>query len=415
MRILINDHAGHPPQVQLSRALAQKGHDVLHTYTAELQTPRGALSKRSGDPPNLSIRGIPLSKPFDRYGLANRFVQERELGRALQIHAREFQPDVVVSANAPLAAQKALLSAAHQMGAGFVFWLQDMLGIGIKRNLKKKLPVIGNAIGNYFIHLEKTLLAESDAVVAITEDFVPIVMRAGVPRGKIHVTYNWAPLEDMPFYAKTNTWSQRHGLDQMFCFLYSGTLGMKHNPAFLVDLALKFQKHENIRIVVITEGLGAEYLVMKKNACRLDNLLIFPFQSFEDLPMALAAADVLIAILEPDASVFAVPSKVLTYLCTQRPLLLALPSDNLAARTVEKAEAGIVVSSTNTAAFLQASEKLANNAELRKTLAANGRQYALVEFDIQKIADRFEDIFGKIHSANLMKRNNLNAKRVKHC
>jgi len=31
MRILINDHAGHPFQVQLSRSLAAREHRVLHT------------------------------------------------------------------------------------------------------------------------------------------------------------------------------------------------------------------------------------------------------------------------------------------------------------------------------------------------------------------------------------------------
>ena len=38
MRILVHDYAGHPFQVQLSRALAQRGHDVLHAYCASLQT-----------------------------------------------------------------------------------------------------------------------------------------------------------------------------------------------------------------------------------------------------------------------------------------------------------------------------------------------------------------------------------------
>ena len=46
MRILINDHAGHPFQVQLSRKLAERGHKVLHTYCASVQQPRGALQKR---------------------------------------------------------------------------------------------------------------------------------------------------------------------------------------------------------------------------------------------------------------------------------------------------------------------------------------------------------------------------------
>ena len=42
----------------------------------------------------------------------------------------------------------------------------------------------------------------------------------------------------------------------------------------------------------------------------------------------MASADVLVAILEPDASRFSVPSKVLTYLCASRAIVGVLPPDN---------------------------------------------------------------------------------------
>ncbi len=66
MKILIYDHAGHPFQVQLSRSLAARGHEVLHTFTAELQTPRGVLCLDESDPASLSIAPLPISTPFSR-------------------------------------------------------------------------------------------------------------------------------------------------------------------------------------------------------------------------------------------------------------------------------------------------------------------------------------------------------------
>jgi len=66
MRSLINDHAGHPFQVQLSRSLAARGHEVLHTFMAELQTPRGVLRLDESDPASLSIAPLPISTPFSR-------------------------------------------------------------------------------------------------------------------------------------------------------------------------------------------------------------------------------------------------------------------------------------------------------------------------------------------------------------
>ncbi len=98
------------------------------------------------------------------------------------------------------------------------------------------------------------------------------------------------------------------------------------------------------------------------------------------------------AILEPDAGVFAVPSKVLTYMCAKRPLLLAVPSMNLAARIVGDNGAGIVVPPSNEMAFINAAIKLISDDELRSSLASNGLKYARKTFNIEKITDRFEKI-----------------------
>ena len=47
MRILVNDYAGHPFQLQLSRELARRGHTILHTYFADAKGPKGNLASPS--------------------------------------------------------------------------------------------------------------------------------------------------------------------------------------------------------------------------------------------------------------------------------------------------------------------------------------------------------------------------------
>ena len=397
MKILINDHAGHPFQVQLSRSLASRGHEVLHTYTAQLLTPRGDLKRRDTDPATFEFGPIMLAKLFSRYGLIERVLQERQLGRCLARTVERFLPDVVISANTPLGAQALLSRACRQAGAGFVIWLQDMLGVGIRNNLKKKLPFVGNMIGRYYMALENRLLKNSHAVVVITEDFEPIVQKAGVKKNNIHVIHNWAPLHEVPVMEKNNAWSCAHGLDKTFNFVYSGTLGMKHNPGMLVDLAEELKHLPLVRVVVITEGLGADFLGQQKNRLGLNNLMLLPFQPFEQVPMVQATADVLIAILEPDAGVFAVPSKVLTYLCSHRPLLLAVPPENLAARIVSENNAGIVVSPHHVVEFVEAAEKLFRDQTLRQVMADNGRRYAEITFDIEHITNKFEKLITGIN------------------
>jgi hypothetical protein len=71
MRILVHDYAGHPFQVQLSRALARSGHSVLHLHFASFQTPKGAVERRSDDPDNFAIEGLTLGRPFAKYNLSS--------------------------------------------------------------------------------------------------------------------------------------------------------------------------------------------------------------------------------------------------------------------------------------------------------------------------------------------------------
>jgi glycosyltransferase involved in cell wall biosynthesis len=108
------------------------------------------------------------------------------------------------------------------------------------------------------------------------------------------------------------------------------------------------------------------------------------------LPEVLATADVLVAVIEPEASRFSVPSKVLTYMAAGRPVLLASPAENLAARIVRMADAGIVVDPGDTDAFIRAAHHLLKDRELCRRFSTNARKYAEAHFQVRPIADAFE-------------------------
>lgn len=391
MRIFIHDFAGHPFQVQLSRALARRGHTVLHTYCASLQTtPRGPLKPQPDDPETLQIEGLALGEPLEKYAFFKRWRQENIYGKLVANAVERFQPEVVLSGNTPLDAQRRLLKQSHRQGARFIFWVQDLIGIATERLLEHKAWLLGVTVGQYYVSLERRLLTESNAVVLITADFGPIMDAYHIPRKAVHVIENWAPLEDMPLRPKRNAWAEAQGLLGKKCLLYSGTLGMKHNPALLLRLAEHYRDDPGVRVVVVSQGKGADWLAKQKERQGLDNLLLLGFQPFEAMPDVLAAADVLVAILEPDAGIFSVPSKVLTYLCAARPVLLAVPPENLTARIVARQEAGLVVPPTDAEALAQAADQLLSDEALRERMGHNARRYAEKTFHMDKIADAFE-------------------------
>lgn len=392
MRICIHDFAGHAFPVELSRSLARRGHDVLHLYSASNTTPQGAITRLADDPPNFQILGIALAARMDKNALVKRRAQEIEHGRLALEQLARFQPEVVISGNTPLDTQKQIVRFCRDGGIKFVFWVQDLLGIGSHRLLAKKLPGLGHAIGIYYTRMERRLLQQSDAIVLIAEDFRSAISGWRLPDDKIHVIENWAPLNEVPKLPKENPWAVEHGLDRSLNVIYSGSLGMKHNPDLLLQLALSFQNRSNLRVLVVSEGAGADWLKRKVGEHGLANLTVMPFQAYKKVPQVLATADILVAVLEPSAGIFSVPSKILAYLCSGRPLLLSVPEDNLAAKKVADAKAGFVASPHDTQAFLDAAERLLADEPLRQQLGCNARAYAEKQFNIETITGQFESI-----------------------
>ena len=407
MRILSNDFGGYPYPVQLARELARRGHDVLHTHCASLTTtPGGATAPRADDPATFETRGLALARPLEKYRFVQRFRQEREYGRLVAHAARSFRPDVVLSANTPLDAQRTLLRETRALGAGFVFWLQDIIGIAAERLLRGRIPVAGALVGQHYVRMEARMLREADHVVNITDDFAPILAGWGVRADRMTTVENWAPVEELPLGDAGSAWARATGLDRDVVFLYAGTLALKHNPDLLLNLAIQTQDRRvdggpgqaprAVRVVVLSQGPGADFLRDKATGESgdpgLDNLDVRGFKPFSEMPEAMAAADVLVAVLEPDAGVFSVPSKVLAYLCGARPVLLAVPPENLAARIVAREGAGLVVAPDDHAGFLAAAETLVRDRDLRERMGRNARAYAETAFPIAAIADRMEGV-----------------------
>jgi len=226
--------------------------------------------------------------------------------------------------------------------------------------------------------------------VTISADFVPTLARWGVPSERVHVIENWAPLDELPDRPRDNAWAREHGLVGRQVLLYSGTLGLKHDPDLLLQLARRLSRREEVRVVVISEGLGADWL--RERAGGLHNLVQLPFQPYERLPDVLASGDVLLVILEPDAGIYSVPSKVLSYYCARRALLAAIPGENLAARLLRASGGGMVVEPADAEGFAKAAAQLLDDGERRAELGTRARAYAERTFDLRLIGDRFESV-----------------------
>ena len=389
MRILIHDFGAYAFPVTLSLSLQNRGHEVAHAYCDSLiTTPRNVHESIS----NLTLLPVQTAQTFNKYNLVRRWRQEREYGHLAEKVILKFKPDIVISANAPLSAQERIQRKCKQHNIPFVFWLQDLIGLATSKVLRSKLPLLASVIGRYFQSMEGRLLRESDAVVAITEDFRPALQRFGVAPDRCHVIENWGVLEESTDEPKA--WVRQHNLGDRPILLYAGTLSMKHTPATLVHLAERFD--ERAQVVVVSQGAGAVWLTQAKETHDLANLVVLPYQDPDQLPAMYASAEVLLVLLTEDAGKFSVPSKILTYLCAKRPILAAVPAENLAARILKASGAGFVTAPNDHAGFIRKAEVLLSAPELRQTMGEKAEAWAAKNFEIGRITDQFERVIQKV-------------------
>jgi colanic acid biosynthesis glycosyl transferase WcaI len=399
-RIALHDYCGHPFQFELSRELARRGHEVRHFFFAEDMGPKGDTRRLSSDPANFSIEAISIGQPYSKRNLIRRRQADILYGELASRRIASFAPDVTISGNTPLEAQAPILKGVRRAGSAFVFWMQDFYSLAAARILSRKIPVVGHIIGAYYRHLEASMLRRSDGIVLASEDFRSALKDFGVKDDATDVIPNWGALDTLPLRPKDNSWAMQHRFSDKFVFLYSGTLALKHNPDLLWALAEHFEKDPKVVIAVAASGVSYDALKARSALQPRSNLLFLPLQPMDVFPDVLGAADVLVALLENDAGPFSVPSKVLSYFCGGRPILLSAPPSNLSVRLVEQAAAGLCVSAGYRQAFVAAADRLRGEPHTCAKLGAAGRVYAENAFNISGVADRFEAMFAKARNRN---------------
>ena len=390
MRILLHDYSGHPFQVELSRELSRRGHDVTHSYCDAYTSGKGHLSAEPGE--TIRFDPIGVGVVIAKMSFGKRLLQELRFGVELVRQVRRTRPDVVMASNVPIPTLVILAFVLRLRGIPWVLWHQDVQAVAIRSfagsKLSRSFAVVATLIGAG----EKWCSRRAAAVVVIADSFVDVHRRWGTA-DKTTVIPNWAPLDEIRPVTRTNDWSHEHALDEVRTLLYSGTLGLKHNPALLVGLARQvIDAGQPVQLVVVNQGPAEQ--VLRDEAARQDvPLLLLPFQPYERLSEVLGSGDVLVVLLEQDAGAFSVPSKTLSYLCAGRPILGLMPAENLAATLVARVDGCVLPpreeSLPEAAAWV--GSVLADD-ERSAALGKAARALAEREFALASCADAFEQI-----------------------
>jgi glycosyltransferase involved in cell wall biosynthesis len=396
MRLNLHDYSGHPFQAQLARYLAGRGHEVVHTYSAQYVTGHGRLDLQPGDPQQLQFHGLTADAPMIKYSPLGRARFEISYAAAWRAWLEREDFDLVVACNVPLLALARMRRYFAQRRQPWVLWHQDIYSLGMSAELQRRLPgPFARRVADRLERLEAAQVASADAVVGISDSFVAKYAQWHVRKpARQYVVPNWAPLDELVPCDRDNGWARRNNLPtDGVRLVYAGTLGRKHNPLLLLELLDKCQQHGvAASLLVVSEGVGADDL--RAAAGTRPDVQVLGYQPAEDMSEVLGSADVLVALLEPDAAQFSVPSKVLSYLSVGRPIVALVPAGNPAARDVGEA-GGCAAEPTADGVGVAAAwvAQVSKDPRDLAARAARARSLAETRFAIDRIGAQFEEIF----------------------
>ncbi|MEU8992585.1 glycosyltransferase family 4 protein [Streptomyces sp. NPDC048558] len=390
MRILVHDYSGHPFQAQLSRELAYRGHDVVHSTCSAYVSGKGNLAEDAV----VGLRFVTIGDRvvLDKGAYVRRLFKETRLGLELARQVRREKPDVAMLANLPIPTLVVAASALKTLRIPWVLWHQDITAVALKSFAAAGVSKLMGVAARVFEQGEKWSARRASAIVVIADSFVRVHREWGTA-AKATVIPNWAPLDEILPVPRANAWSQEHGLTGVRTVLYSGTIGLKHNPVLLVRLAETLREQgERVRLVVVNDGPAVPVIKEAADARGVE-LTLLPFQPYERLPEVLGAGDVLVVLLTADAGEFSVPSKTLSYLCAGRPVLGLMPADNLAAKLLRRAGSPVFApeesSLSDAATWVR---EVLNDPARAESLGKESRALAEREFALEGCASRFEEI-----------------------
>jgi colanic acid biosynthesis glycosyl transferase WcaI len=178
-------------------------------------------------------------------------------------------------------------------------------------------------------------------------------------------------------------------------------MGAKQDLVNVVTAAHMLQGDTRIRIALVGDGTERSKIEAAVSAITLANLRLLPLQSSADFPEVLAAADALLINQAPLVQDSVLPSKLLTYMAAQRPVIAAVHLASTTADLVRKASCGVVVAAGEPAALatsIQAMAAASKEDTEMSEMGRRGRSYVIEHFERASILRQWDELVAGIGS-----------------
>ena len=277
----------------------------------------------------------------------------------------------------------------------FVYNLQDIFpdslaGTGLT-NKGSLLWKIGHVIENF-------TYKHADKIIVISEDFKKNIMAKGVPEDKIEVVYNWVDQNAVVHVDRSeNKLIGKYNIDPTkFYIEYSGNIGLTQNMDMLLDVMKELKdSHPEIGLILVGEGAYKKQVeeIVKRDV--LTNVVMLPFQPYEDISHVFSLGDVGLIISKPGVGSNSVPSKTWSIMSASRPVLANFDENEIKSILSDNS-CGIFTKAGDKDAFKNAIIKLYENRDLCKEYGRNGREFVMQNLTREVGTQKYVDVIKSV-------------------
>jgi colanic acid biosynthesis glycosyl transferase WcaI len=239
--------------------------------------------------------------------------------------------------------------------------------------------------------VEKVAYRSADALVSVTDSFVPHIQAVSGRDGTIEVIKNGV---DLSFFTTEGAAEagprlrSELGLEGKFVAAYVGTHGMAHGLESVLEAATLLADEPDIAFLLVGEGSERQRLLRMRAERGLTNVHIVGQRPKSDMPGIWELTDVSLVLLRRlDMFKSVLPSKMFEAMAMRRPMILGVEGE--ARALLDAAGAGIGIVPEDAAELADAVRTFARDPQRRREMGEAGRRHVEEHFDRDVIARRY--------------------------
>jgi len=244
--------------------------------------------------------------------------------------------DLVWTATMPPVLQALTIMIAGKVrGAEMLYHMQDIHPeISVASNLMKP-----GLVTRAMRYLDRYTLRKARQVVLLSEDMREAIVSRGIAAEKVRVVRNFSlGIEGR----KDRVVATSPKNSERIRFVFAGNIGRFQNLEALVEAFAKLPKNE-VELIFVGDGKAKEALKKKARECDASHVVFYDHMSSEAVFDLMCECHVGVISLLPNLYKYAFPSKLLTYMAANLPVLALIEDESALAKLLRDNTIGVSI------------------------------------------------------------------------